>query len=973
MISTPTSNPPATFTLIDQADLPLQNGVGYLYQHQSGARVLSVVCPDDNKVFGINFRTPPSDHTGLPHILEHSVLCGSRNYPVKEPFKELLKTSLQTFLNAFTYPDRTCYPVASRNLKDFYNLMDVYLDAVFHPRLTPAVLGQEGWRLQWRPDGALEFQGVVFNEMKGVYASADSRWEEAVQRGLYPDTAYRFDYGGDPACIPQLTFDDFLAFHQSHYHPANAFVWFYGNDDPAERLHRLDAALQELPAGTPPEDVALQPVWNATRRHESSYPAAEHGDEGIFVSLNWLLPGTCLDLEQNLLAGMTSYLLFRNPASPLRVALLDSNLGEDILGNGVANHLRQPHACFGLRGVEPGDEDRVFKLIRTTLKSIVREGFRPDLIEGGFNSTEFYLREQNTGGTPRGLVAMLSALNVWINGGNPLQALQSPERIARLKRRFQEDPACFTEWIRTHLLENPAQTEVIVRPDPQLASVELAGEATRIAAIQQEFLQNPEAETKARTLSEAVDAFQNIPDSPEALDTLPRLALADVQSFPPEAVIETHSTHGVDFLATHLPSAGILYLNLVFDIRDLPTRDLALLSLYGRCLTELGNAHHDHLAFNEKVSCHMGGLHSQIETSDNYHPGEITGVFVLRAKCLADQREATGGLIRDMLQSPRLGPADRVMQMVLEEKANEESNLIHNGSRVVTLRLNAAFSAAERASEEMGGIAYLEALRAWESTPPAEIVKRLQDLHTRLMVRGRLQVHLAGDESVVAAARDLPKLFQEALPEGGMSTENDWTPLAALHREGLVMPSPVNFVGLATRLPHTPDIPEGSVAVATRLLRNDYLWEQVRMRGGAYGASCAYDRINHTLSFSSYRDPHVLQTLEIYKQAAAWLQQPHLDAHALEQLKIGTLGALHRARHAESAAYHSLYRHLVHHDEHMRRQYWEDVIHTEPRHLQAFGQALGEALSMEVRLCILGSKSKLTLPGLSLDLRHVMG
>jgi len=960
------------YALLAEAPLPLQNSHGYLYEHRSGAKVLSLVSPDDEKVFGINFRTPPSDDTGLPHILEHSVLCGSERFPVKEPFKEMLKTSLQTFLNAFTYPDRTCYPVASRNLKDYHHLMDVYLDAVFFPRLTPAVLGQEGWRIEWRPDGTPEFQGVVYNEMKGVYASADSRWEELCQKSMFPDSLYRFDYGGDPKAIPTLTFEDFLAFHQSCYHPANAFVFFYGNEDPVSRLERLDKVLSRVPDGPIPPEIPPQPFWGETRRAEDVYPASDQGDEGVFASLNWLLPGDCLDLDETLLANMVSHLLVRNPASPLRLALLDSSLGEDLIGNGVSSHLSQSFASFGLRGVEDGDEEAVFDCVLQALETIVRTGFSADLIDGAFNTTEFYFREQNTGGTPRGLVAMLQGLQVWMSGGDPLEALRMDERIQALRQRWDADPNLFTNWIQQALLDNPSRVEVIVRPDSAKEAAEADEEQARLRERLEEFERNPAAETAARDLAAAVDAFQTLPDPPEALASLPRLRLQDVTDYPADPPRQDLLVEGVSTLTHTAPAAGILYLDLLFDIRHIPEHELALLSLYSRALTELGTETLDHIRFNELLSCQTGGLHCQLETSETLLPSGYYGLLVLRVKCLKEKTARTLELLTDMLAHPLLGPPERVFQLLLEEKANEEANLIHNGSRVVSLRLQAAYSAAERASEEMGGLRYLEALRDLEKQNADFITHTLQGLHQRVVSREGLRIHLGGDEATLnEALAQLPRLLQ-AIPESTPASEPTWAPMHDLTREGLIMPSAINFVGLGTRLP-ADFAHHGSITVATRLIRNDFLWDQVRVRGGAYGSSCSYDRLSRIVTFTSYRDPHVRRTLDTYLAAAEWLRTLDMKAEDLEQAKIGALGALSRSQHPAGACQSALMRHLSGVTPEDRSLRWHQVRETTLADLRRFGDALCAALRQEQRISILGSREKLSDSELALHLHEVMG
>jgi Zn-dependent M16 (insulinase) family peptidase len=371
--------------------------------------LLSLMNEDENKVFGITFRTPPSDSTGVAHILEHSVLCGSRKYPVKEPFVELLKGSLKTFLNAMTYPDKTCYPVASQNVKDFYNLVDVYLDAVFYPRLTPFVFQQEGWHYELdHPDDPLTYKGVVFNEMKGAYSSPDSLLAEYSQQSLFPATPYGFDSGGSPKEIPNLTFEQFKAFHDKYYHPSNSRVFFYGDDDPDERLRLMNDYLKDFHRLAVDSAIPLQPRFPEPRRFSRAFPSGEESSKAMFT-LNWLLDESSR-IEQNLAFHMLEYMLLGMPGSPLRKALMDSKLGEDIAGVGLGSELRQMYFSTGLKGIPPERGDEVEGLILSTLSRLVQEGIHPHTLEAAQNTIEFILRENNTGSYPRGLVLMLRSL-----------------------------------------------------------------------------------------------------------------------------------------------------------------------------------------------------------------------------------------------------------------------------------------------------------------------------------------------------------------------------------------------------------------------------------------------------------------------------------------------------------------------------------------------------------------------------------
>ncbi|HZW04311.1 MAG TPA: insulinase family protein, partial [Anaerolineaceae bacterium] len=413
------------FELVRDEQIPEINSRVRLFRHtQTGAELLSVENDDENKVFGITFRTPPPDSTGVPHIMEHSVLNGSRKYPVKEPFVELLKGSLNTFLNAMTYPDMTSYPVASQNLQDFYNLIDVYLDAVFYPLISPHTLQQEGWHYELEsPDGPMSFKGVVFNEMKGVYSSPDNLLEKHSQEKLFPDTPYGLDSGGDPAHIPDLTYAGFKRFHDLYYHPSNARIFFWGDDDPEQRLAILAEWLQEFERIEVHSEVPLQPAFDRPRRVQERYdPGEEAEDAKSMLTVNWMLTEAG-DPEETIALTVLQHILIGTPASPLRKALIDSGLGEDLAGSGLNTYMRQYAFATGLKGVQPENLERVERLILDTLRQLADDGIDPDTIAAALNTVEFRLREQNTGDYPRGLFSMLNALKAWLYDRDPLAML----------------------------------------------------------------------------------------------------------------------------------------------------------------------------------------------------------------------------------------------------------------------------------------------------------------------------------------------------------------------------------------------------------------------------------------------------------------------------------------------------------------------------------------------------------------------
>ncbi|MBN2420422.1 MAG: insulinase family protein, partial [Deltaproteobacteria bacterium] len=470
------------FALISEQDIPEISARAYIYKHAgTGAEILSLVNDDENKVFGITFRTPPYDSSGLPHILEHSVLCGSRKYPVKEPFVELMKSSLQTFLNAMTFPDKTCYPVASQNLQDFYNLVDVYLDAVFFPRLTPFILMQEGWHYELAdPDDTLDIKGVVYSEMKGSYSSPDSLSYDYSMRSLFPDNAYVFDSGGDPKKIPGLTFERFKEFHERYYHPSNSRIFFYGDDDPEKRLKILDEYLNKFEKTNINSSVLPQQLFEKPLRIIRSFdPGNEGSDHKARFTLNWLFPQSN-DSAFVFSMHLLEYILLGMPGSPLRKALIESGLGEDLAGVGLETDLLQMYFSTGLKGIKPDNIDQAQNLIIQTLKNLVSRGIDKKDIEAAMNSIEFSLRENNTGSYPRGLMIMLRSLNSWLYDDDPLSLIAFEEPLNRVKDAVKKDDRYFEKLIEKHLLDNHHRTTVILRPEKGLIEKENDAEQKRL-------------------------------------------------------------------------------------------------------------------------------------------------------------------------------------------------------------------------------------------------------------------------------------------------------------------------------------------------------------------------------------------------------------------------------------------------------------------------------------------------------------
>ena len=949
------------FELIDERDLSELDTRGRLYRHRTGAELLSLCNDDENKVFGITFRTPPQDSTGVAHILEHSVLCGSRKYPVKEPFVELLKGSLKTFLNAFTYPDRTCYPVASQNLQDFYNLADVYLDAVFHPRLTPQVLQQEGWHYEVEEAGGpLVFKGVVFNEMKGANSSPDRVMAEYVQHSLFPDNTYGVDSGGHPRHIPDLTYEQFETFHRDFYHPANARIYFYGDDPPERRFELLEEYLGDYEPAVIRSGVASQPPFSGPRRVERTYAAGEEGEEEgrarSMVAVNWLMheeidPVTGLGLQ------ILDHVLLGTPASPLRKALIESGLGEDLSGIGMETELRQFFFSIGLKGVAREDEEQVVELVLRTLESLAGEGIDRETVTASLNTSEFRLRENNTGSYPRGLALMLRALTTWLYDRDPFAPLSYAEPLAEVRRRA-EAGGWFEQLIRRHLLDNSHRTALYLRPDEEQARREEQEEQERLSRARAGMSDGELREIAAE--AEELARRQQQPDAPADLARLPRLTLEDLEPQIRTIPLDRGEVAGAPALFHDLFTNGIVYADVGFSVRTVPERLLPFLPLFGRALLEMGTEKEDFVQLAQRIGARTGGVWPLTLVSSRRGSKQAAARFFLRGKAMAGQAGDLVDIMGDILNTVNLDNRERFLQMALEERAEQEAGLVPGGHGVVALRLRAQLDEAAWVSEQMEGVSYLFFLRQLvadiESDWPG-VLARLEELRRLLVNRRTLLCNATlPDADRPGFERQLAGLV-EALPDAP-AQEAAWEPRYERRSEGLVIPAQVNYVGKAANLYELGYELHGSVAVITRHLRNTWLWDRVRVQGGAYGAFCSFDPFSGVLAFASYRDPDLAGTLANFDASGRFLREADLSGEELTKAIIGTIGDLDAYQLPDAKGYTSMVRELTGLDDGFRQQLRDAVLATTAAEFRAFADVLDE-VGRSGRVAVLGSRDAL--------------
>ncbi|CAI9104360.1 OLC1v1003016C2 [Oldenlandia corymbosa var. corymbosa] len=872
-----------------------------LYKHRkTGAEIMSVSNDDENKCFGIVFRTPPKDSTGIPHILEHSVLCGSRKYPLKEPFVELLKGSLHTFLNAFTYPDRTCYPVASTNAKDFYNLVDVYLDAVFFPKCVEdfQTFQQEGWHYELNdPSEDITYKGVVFNEMKGVYSQPDSILGRTSQQALFPDNTYGVDSGGDPQVIPKLTFEEFKDFHRKYYHPSNAKIWFYGDDDPTERLRILSEYLDLFDASSAPQESVVKPqkLFSEPVRVVEKYPAAEGDDlqKKHMVCLNWLLSEKPLDLETELAMGFLDHLLIGTPASPLRKILLESGLGEALVGGGIEDELLQPQFSIGLKGVKEEDIPKVEELVMKTLQKLAEDGFDSDAVEASMNTIEFSLRENNTGSFPRGLALMLRAVGKWIYDMDPFEPLKYQKPLMDLKARIAEEgsKAVFSPLIEKYILRNAHCVAVEMQPDPEKASRDEEAEKETLKKVKASMTQEDLAELARAT--QELRLKQETPDPPEALKSVPSLSLQDIPKKPSYVPIEVGNVNGVKVLQHDLFTNDVLYAEVVFDMSSLKPELLPLVPLFCQSLKEMGTKDMDFVQLNQLIGQKTGGISVYPFTSSVRGKEDPCSHMIVRGKAMASRTDDLFNLMNSILLDVQLTDQKRFKQFVSQSKARMENRLRGSGHGIAASRMDAKLNIAGSISEQMGGLSYLEFLRDLEEKIDnawPEIASSLEEIRRSLFSKDRCLINLTADgKNLMGAEKHISK-FLDVLPPSSQVQSFSHQSRLPLTNEAIVIPTQVNYVGKAANLFDFGYQVKGSSYVISKYISNTWLWDRVRVSGGAYGGFCDFDTHSGVFSFLSYRDPNLLKTIDVYDGTSDFLRQLELDDDSLTKAIIGTIG-----------------------------------------------------------------------------------
>ena len=931
-----------------------------LRHDRTGAEIVFLLNDDDNKVFMASFRTPPSDDTGVPHILEHSVLNGSRKYPLKEPFAELLKSSLNTFLNAFTYSDRTVYPVASRNDADFRNLMDVYLDAVFYPTLARETFLQEGWHYHAESaDEPLTYTGIVYNEMLGAYSDPESLLGELLYQSLYPDSIYALSSGGDPEAIPKLSYEEFCEFHTRYYHPSNARFLLAGNLDVDERLEHLAEYLDGFDAHAVDSAIAPQPPLRSSQTREASYAITEGEDPTgkTYALWGWTV-GSVTDAENYLACSVLARILNGTPASPLRKALIESGLGESTLDWGFDGDLRDANYSIGLKGTDPEKVVEIAALINKTLGDLVRDGISQRMVDAAINTVEFHLREANLGGFPKNLYYGLMALTAWNYDADPLTHLRYEQALTAVRTGISEG-RYFEQFIDREMLQNPHRSTIVLKPDDQAEAKRLVRLRERLDA--EKAAMSAEAIDRLVREAEELRISQLQPDPPEALacmPVLPRSAISAKAEHVPYVVVQ-EAPYTLSWCEQ--PTRGIAYVKVLFDASGVPQELLPYLGVFGQLCVQAGTANRDYVNLTEEIGIHTGGIAGGYSSGGHMRdPARVNSHLSFTGKSLLSKVPELMGLIAEIVSELKLDNLDRVREIVSVAKSAKQSAIVPAGNAFVSARLGAAFSTSGMHREIVSGLSqyyFLEHLVRRLEVEPFEVLAEFQALAECLFRVGGMQVHVTGGEAELAACRAELHRFSDALvAESATPARHQFEPLPA--NEGWSVPSKVQYVGKAANLYDLGLEYHGSFAVLDALLSRGYLWDKVRVQGAAYGCSMDLDFVTGTFLCLSYRDPNLSRTLTVFDEMSDWLAAQRLSESEYDKLVIGTMGTVDAPRTASQIGGVALRRAQSGISADEVQELRDQILSSTSADLARYVDVLG-AFAKRGQICVVGGEEKL--------------
>ena len=967
---------PETYTLIREERIEELNSIAYILRHKkSGARIFLLSNDDDNKVFTIGFRTPPADSTGVAHIMEHSVLCGSRKFPLKDPFVELAKGSLNTFLNAMTYPDKTVYPVASCNDTDFQNLMDVYMDAVLNPRIceNDKIFRQEGWHYEMEnPEAPLTINGVVYNEMKGAFSSAESVLERYIQNALYPDTPYACESGGDPDVIPLLTYEEFLDFHRRYYHPSNSYIYLYGKMDMEEKLRWLDEEYlchyETMETGS---EIGFQSPFAEPVKKETSYAAeeeSEEGENGSYLALA-MTAGSVLDRRQYVAMGILDYALLEVPGAPLKQALLDKKICKDVYG-GTENGILQPYFSVVAKQAAPEDMPLFLETVHSTLTELAEKGLNKRTLAAGMNIAEFKYREADFGHFPKGLMYGLQCFDSWLyDETDPLMHLKYEETFEWLRANMET--GYFEDLIRRFLLNNPHQIQLIMNPEVGLTAKKERLLADKLAAKKASMSEEDVARIVRET--KELKAYQEEADSPEVLKLLPLLTREDIGKKVNGFCNEMRHEKGGDILFHNLFTGGIGYLRILFDMDGLTAEELQYASLLRTLSGMMNTRNYTYSELADEIGMNCGGLSAGISSYDSCRDfNDYTGMFEMVGKARYDKVPELFRFMQEIILYTDLTDKKRMQELISMLASRMPIRLSSAGHSTALSRNLAVFSESARYSDVVTGLSYARFIRHLDrhfDEKADTVIAKLEQVRQKIFRPSRMLVSYTSDENgyeqvpatLETFTLDLAEHFQDVeTPSSAFGKKAcgfDLTGFQPAEKEGLTNSSQVQYVArtgnfAAHGLEYT-----SALKVLNVILNYDYLWMNLRVKGGAYGCMSGFNR-NGESYLVSYRDPNLRESNEVYEGIPDYVRNFQADERDMTKYIIGTISELDIPQTPKMKGDRSLSAYMIGVTEEMLQKERDCILSCEPEDIRALAEYM-EAILESGYLCVVGGETKI--------------
>lgn len=950
----------AEYEILDEHRVEDVQSDGFILRHKkSGARIAILSNNDDNKVFYIGFRTPPEDETGVPHIIEHTTLCGSKKFPVKDPFIELAKGSLNTFLNAMTYPDKTVYPVASCNDQDFKNLMDVYLDAVFNPNITKyeEIFKQEGWHYELTgKDDELKINGVVYNEMKGAYSSPDEVLSSQIYRSLFPDNTYSKDSGGNPEYIPKLTYEAYLDFYHKYYHPSNSYIYMYGDMDVVERLEWLDKEYLSLyDYKKVNSEINKQPAFDEIKNVEAEYSITmdDSQENKTYLSYNRVV-GDSLDEMLYQAFDVLDYALVSSPGAPVKQALIDAGIGDDVYGSYDAGIL-QPVFSFVAKNANASQADEFENIIENTLKEVVKTGINKEALLAGINSSEFKFREADFGQFPKGLLFGLNCLDSWLfDDMKPFIHLECLGTFAKLRKAVDTD--YFEKLIQEYLLDNTHGSSVTVKPKRGLGNEREEALAKELSDYKASL--SDEEIKKLIEDTEHLKKYQEEPSSDEDLRKLPMLTRADMKkNAMPFSNIEDELLD-VKVVRHDIESNGIDYISFLFDAGDFAQSELGYLGFFTNALGLVSTEKYSYTDLANATNIYTGGIstgtasHPDIKDRNNF-----VFKFEVKLKVLEKNLDKALELMEQMLLSSDFTDTKRLGELVAQIKARLQANLSSSGHLVAAMRSMSSFSRYALYQDELKGIAFYRSICHIEkelSESPKSVSDKLAAIAKKLFARNRMLISFTGNNEAYGNAK--PSLEKVIAGFNKMSTVGNQ---AEVHfntaKEAFIDASQIQYVAKTGDFICEGYEYTGALRLLRIILSYDYLWINVRVKGGAYGCMNTFLRSGESY-FVSYRDPNLSDTLDVYDRIPEYIKSFSPDERDMTKYIIGTFSALDTPMNPEAKGSRSLSAYLEGITYEQIQKERNEILNAQPEDIRRLAD-LVEAVLKKDSICVIGNEN----------------